>query len=126
MSARPVISLATPASKAGTPGKPDAATHVLMFWPPAWDSIREMLRKQIARSGQWSIYTVSEYETGDYCQGDRWTLEASRRKPAAELAAWASGELGQPAALQYAGETEYGPVYWVLAAEASRGQASNL
>jgi hypothetical protein len=114
MPTQSVINLATHTSKADTPGKPDAATHVLMFWPPAWDSLAEMLRKQIARSGQWSIYTVHEYETGDYCQGDRWTLEASRRKSVADLTTWTSGELGQPVTLQYAGETEYGPVYWVL------------
>jgi hypothetical protein len=114
MPAQSLINLATPTSSADTPGKPDTATHVLMFWPPAWDSVTEMLRKLVARSGQWSIYTVTEYETGDYCQGDRWTLDASRRKPASDLTAWASGALGQPVTLQYAGETEYGPVYWVL------------
>ena len=116
MPAQPAINLATHASKADTPGKPDDATHVLMYWPPAWDSVMEMLRKRIGRTGQWSIYTVGEYETGDYCKGDRWTLGAIRRKPAADLAAWTSAELGQPVTLNYAGETEYGPVYWVVPA----------
>lgn len=121
------ISLATPAGKADTPGKPDAATHVLVYWPPDLyglremmlrrqldlDGLREMMRKQITRSGEWMIYTVAEYEEGDYCKGDRWRLESSRRMPAADLAAWAAGEVGYPVTLQYAGETEYGPVYWV-------------
>lgn len=109
---RPVISLA---SGRGTPGMPGAATHVLVYWPrPAGNGLAEMLRKKIARGGEWMIYTVTEYEEGDYCQGDRWLLEASRRKPAADLARWAGTELGHPVALAYAGETEYGPLYWVM------------
>jgi hypothetical protein len=110
------LKLATPTTGADTTGRPATSTHVLMFWPPAWDSLTEMLRKQVARSGEWSIYTLREYETGDYCQGGRWTLEASRRKSAAGLTAWASAQLGRAVTLQYAGNTEYGPVYWVIPA----------
>jgi hypothetical protein len=107
------LQLATHGSLASTPGKPDAATHVLMYWPPSAGSLLGLLRKKVTRSGEWTIFTLLEYLTGDYCQGDRWTLEAPRRKPVADLGFWVRGELGRSVALQYAGETEYGPVYWV-------------
>jgi len=105
------MKLATPGSIADTTGKPAAATHVLMYWPPSGGAM-ELLRKRIAGSGEWVIYTLLEYLTGDYCQGDRWLLNASRRRLPDGLAAWAGRQLGFPVTLQYAGETRFGPVYW--------------
>lgn len=107
------MELATPASKADTARKPAAATHVLMFWPPTWRGLLDRQIKRITRAGEWVYYTVTEFEEGDYCAGDERRLGAGQRTPVEDLAAWTSGKLGQSVKLQFAGETEYGPVYWV-------------
>lgn len=109
-----MIELASPAADGDTRSKPAAATHVLMFWPPTWRTPLEGLLKRITRAGSWTIYTVREWETGDYCKGDRWTLRGSQGTGPRTLTPWTSNELGQRVTLQYAGETKYGPVYWVV------------
>lgn len=107
------MELATPTSKADTAGKPAAATHVLMFWPPAGRRLPDKLIKRISKPGEWACYTAAEFEEGDYCVGDEQVLKAGQRTPVSDLTAWTSRQLGQPVTLQFAGETVYGPVYWV-------------
>jgi hypothetical protein len=113
------LQLATPAGDGQVNGRPDGATHLVMFWPPSWDTLLEGLFKRFTGSGEWVIYTVEEFRAGDYCQGDRWRIGARPDVSQKVLTGWASSELGQTVTLTGAGETEYGPAYWI-APEVSR------
>lgn len=67
--------------------------HVLL-----WEPLGSGAVARITRPGQWTLLTRTEYETHGYCPAiANW--EASGRKPAAQLAAWVTEQLGYPVAL---------------------------